>query len=642
MPEQAGTLELIARELATALQPLEDRLAAGNAEALLVELGIQLPGGVAGAATATATVAVKAGELAPLIVALTDAINDEDAARILSSGLALLNKIKEVVDAVGALKPAFATAVAAAGGLTPAQRAHVQAEVQELPARLLEHLAIDYLKVKGPGAVDGLKIARIIDDVEVPGVPGDITAPPFTRVSLRLDRGIKALTHPADYLQEAFAFGAAGFDGLELFTRVASFLDDRDVAVTLLTPPGQPPILEAYLLRLGVDPGTSPPSLTARLRWPATQDWTRTYPLSGPWSLVLDAKARFDAGLEASVKPPFALTITPPSGAASIDASGSLQASKPGDMLLLLGQAGASRMEARSISVGAGLKASATSGGHVTVEPTARAAFEGGHILIDLASGDGFIAAIAGGAKIDSNFDLRALWAPSTGLQLEGSAALEIAIPTHVRVGPIDIRTIYLRSGIAADGSLPTELSGSFARLAGADRGGRRPHRHQCHHALPGRRREPRPGRHRLRLQAAQRRRALGRRRRGQGRRLPVHRRRARRVRRRPRARPSPASSRSRRSAHHHQDARRLAGLLAADHHHRRVRHRHPAGLRLHPAGGGRPARAEPDDEPAGAHRGRPLRRDRQRDVPARRRGQRAADHQRPARRSSRRRTAPS
>ena len=135
VPESAGTLELIARELATALQPLEDRLAAGNAEALLVELGIQLPGGVAGAATATATVAVKAGELAPLIVALTDAIDDEDAARILSTGVALLNKIKEVVDAIGALKPAFATAVAAAGGLTPAQRAHVQAEVSGVAGR---------------------------------------------------------------------------------------------------------------------------------------------------------------------------------------------------------------------------------------------------------------------------------------------------------------------------------------------------------------------------------------------------------------------------------------------------------------------------------------------------------------------------
>ena len=559
MPEQAGTLELIARELATALQPLEDRLAAGNAEALLVELGIQLPGGVAGAATATATVAVKAGELAPLIVALTDAINDEDAARILSSGLALLNKIKEVVDAVGALKPAFATAVAAAGGLTPAQRAHVQAEVQELPARLLEHLAIDYLKVKGPGAVDGLKIARIIDDVEVPGVPGDITAPPFTRVSLRLDRGIKALTHPADYLQEAFAFGAAGFDGLELFTRVASFLDDRDVAVTLLTPPGQPPILEAYLLRLGVDPGTSPPSLTARLRWPATQDWTRTYPLSGPWSLVLDAKARFDAGLEASVKPPFALTITPPSGAASIDASGSLQASKPGDMLLLLGQAGASRMEARSISVGAGLKASATSGGHVTVEPTARAAFEGGHILIDLASGDGFIAAIAGGAKIDSNFDLRALWAPSTGLQLEGSAALEIAIPTHVRVGPIDIRTIYLRSGIAADGSLPTELSGSFAASLGpieavVDRIGV-----NVITRFPAGGGNLGPVDIGFAFKPPNGVGLVDRRRRRQGRRLPLHRRRARRVRRRARARLRRLPRAQGDRAHHHQDARRLA-----------------------------------------------------------------------------------
>ena len=49
---------------------------------------------------------------------------------------------------------------------------------------------------------------------------------------------------------------------------------------------------------------------------------------------------------------------------------------------------------------------------------------------------------------------------------------------------------------------------------------------------------------------------------------------------------------------HHHQDARRLQGLLAADHHLRRVRQRDPARLRLHAARRRRPARPEPHDEP--------------------------------------------
>ena len=58
-------------------------------------------------------------------------------------------------------------------------------------------------------------------------------------------------------------------------------------------------------------------------------------------------------------------------------------------------------------------------------------------------------------------------------------------------------------------------------------------------------------------------------------------------------------------------------GLLAADHHHRRVRHRHPARLRLHAARRRRPARPQPHDEARGAARRRPHRRDQQRHVPA-------------------------
>ena len=46
-------------------------------------------------------------------------------------------------------------------------------------------------------------------------------------------------------------------------------------------------------------------------------------------------------------------------------------------------------------------------------------------------------------------------------------------------------------------------------------------------------------------------------------------------------------------------DARRLEGLLAADHHHRGVRHRHSARLRLHAGRPRRLARPQPHDEPA-------------------------------------------
>jgi hypothetical protein len=43
MPGKAGTLEVIARQLGIALQPLQDSLTSGNVTALFADLGLQFP-----------------------------------------------------------------------------------------------------------------------------------------------------------------------------------------------------------------------------------------------------------------------------------------------------------------------------------------------------------------------------------------------------------------------------------------------------------------------------------------------------------------------------------------------------------------------------------------------------------------------
>src|SRR5690606_2272928 len=52
----------------------------------------------------------------------------------------------------------------------------------------------------------------------------------------------------------------------------------------------------------------------------------------------------------------------------------------------------------------------------------------------------------------------------------EGSGGIEIAVPTHIQLGPIEIITLYLRVSIADDGgrpSVPIELSGAFSANLG-------------------------------------------------------------------------------------------------------------------------------------------------------------------------------
>lgn len=468
MADQPGTLEVIARELGTALAPLESKLTGDNAVGFLSELGVRLPGGYAQAATAIGTTAVKAGALPPLVVALVDAIDAEDAGAILQSGVALIGAIRDVIDAITALEPALDAAVSTAAGLTPAQRTHLEQQVAELPGRLLEWMLLEYLEGRSAGVFSALTLLGIVDDVVEPGDPTDPVKPPLRRRGLHLDRLVTMVTAPDDYLRAAFRFGEPDFDGLELFGPLAHFLENLDLAVDLLTPPVGPPILEAYVLRLSTDPSASPPSLTAQLRIPATQDVTFTVPLGNLWSLTVTAAARFEAGLRAEIVVPLEIRLQPPTGSIAAALDIGLQAKRPdGTPMVLLGEAGGSRLELTRFAAGVGISGSAGIGQPVQVEPRARLALEGGRLVIDFSNADGFIGAIAGGLGIDANLDLAALWSPSTGLQIEGSGGIEIAIPTHISLGPIEIITLYLRVSIGADASIPIELSGAFSANLG-------------------------------------------------------------------------------------------------------------------------------------------------------------------------------
>ncbi|HEY3726035.1 MAG TPA: DUF6603 domain-containing protein [Solirubrobacteraceae bacterium] len=468
MAGEAGTLELLARELATALQPLEDRLASGNAEAFITELGLRLPPPIAAdaqLAAAISTTATAAGALEPAIEQLINAITADDAAQIVSAGLSLIGKLRDVLTGGAAIGTDLSAALAAAGGLTPAQQAELESFAAGLPRKLLDFTLVEYLRAKGPTIMPTLTLLGVVDDRPVPGDPADPVAPPAQLRAVHLDRLVNALLSPQTYLEAAFGFGTPAFDGSQLFALLQGYLQEMKLPVDVIAAPGQPLILEAYLLRLSVDPTASPPKLTFRLRFDAIEDFERTYPLGSLWNLALSAKARFDAGLEGTVAAPLQIGFAPPTGTVTVDLEIGLAAQRTGGTVVLFAEAGATKLEAQQISFTVGVTALAGTGG-VSAEPSVSGAFTGGHLKIDMSGGDGFISTITGGTNIDANLDFKLQWSPSSGFQIEGSSAIQIAIPSHLSLGPIEVDKLYLQLGLSG-GALPAELSGAFSANLG-------------------------------------------------------------------------------------------------------------------------------------------------------------------------------
>ncbi len=456
-------MELLARELGQALSALEQRLAQGNAEEFIAGLGIRLPtivaanGQFTGAISSTVSAAAALG---PLVVDLKNAIDSENLPQIISVGTDLLNRIRQVLDGISQMGTSL-DAAAASGGLSPADKAALQAFAAELPRRLFDFAFIEYLESKGEGVLTTLDVIGIIDDFDEPGDPANPLKPPFRQRAIHLDRLFDLFLKPDKYLADTFGWGQPGFDGMLLFPRIKRLFEPLELSAMLVTPPGQPPILELFFMRFSTDATTVPPSLTLRLRFPATRDFEQTFQLGEVWALTLGGAARFEAGLDVSIKPPFDVTLQPPTGTVSAELNGGFLGQRASGPLILLGQSGASRLEVQKLGLTLGFKAS-LDGTTVRGEPTATAEVTGGKAVIDLSKGDGFISKITGGLKLDTNVDFKAHWSPKSGLQLEGSGAVEIAIPTHVSLGPIDLQNIYIRAGFA-DGSLPVELSGAFS-----------------------------------------------------------------------------------------------------------------------------------------------------------------------------------
>ncbi len=450
MATKAGTLERIARELGQALAPLEERLAGGPAE-LLAAIGVRLPASIATQAqvvAATTTTVSRAAALAPDLAQLIAAIDADDEAQIIARGIAVVDGATRVSTALRDLAQAIDTATAAAP-LPPADRAALQALLQGLPRRLFDFLIVEYVSRTSQPAVEALTLLGIIDRVFVPGDPANPFAPPFERRELRLDRLGSLLSDPVQYLQATYRFGAPDFDGRALFVRIREFLEDYDYPVLLIEPPGRPPILEAYLVSLEALP-TSPPSLGLKFRFRATEDFERTYDLPDPWSFRVAAKARFAAGMDGTITPPVNVRLTPPSAGASLELTADMVADAGGTPITLLGETGGTRLEAKRIAAGFGF-AARLDGGALQGEPVVRAEVRGGRLVIDLSEGDGFIRTILSGIRVESAFELAARWTPGEGIRFEGGAGIELVVPLHLNLGPVEIRTLVFRLGFAAD-----------------------------------------------------------------------------------------------------------------------------------------------------------------------------------------------
>lgn len=460
----APTVEQLTLEVAKALEPLRDRLAADQMATLFSEMGLPAPEVVLAAAPVTSAVANVVGELddlPPLAVDLADAIEAEQAVAIASATAAAAAGIAEVVDAARTLADAIDAMAGTAGGAG----AELTAFAAELPERLMGFALATYLQRHQP-VLGGL--ATLFGIVEATPRAATAHAPAHVRRVLRLDRIGTLMEDPVGLLGTVYGWDTADFNWDLLLTRLDAFTGQvTSFAFVQPGPDGGPPVLRIALVDIGITEDEIP-GLRASVRQEIDEQEEVSLPIRPGMAVEITIGAGFEAGAEIDLLPPAVLDVRPPTLSVSGRASAGLSVTgADGGPVTILGIAGGTRLEAGRLRASAGAELewdvpSATATGVFIAE----AAVEEGRVVLSLAGADGFLSAILPEGDLALGFDLLAGWSSETGLYMDGGTALSIDIPVDIDLGPIKVPMLHLGLGISTDG-LELEASGAISAQLG-------------------------------------------------------------------------------------------------------------------------------------------------------------------------------
>jgi hypothetical protein len=464
--DRAGTLERLALELGSALRRVGALLGPDEVLHTFAEFGVAFPPELLthpGFSSAQQTTVAAAGALSSDMEQLVAAIEAEDVGQIAASGVQLIEAARGVIASFNDLTAQLQAAGHTLPGVTPAQIAEL---TTDFPRKLLDFAVVEGLDtVPAVGAT--LTVFGLVERTFHPADPANPASVGFETSRLRLDRLGRALTAPAQHFSDLYQWGDPGFDGQALLQAVTDIVARLGLPARYQPPAGgQPARAEAFALDLTVAPG-NPPGLAVDLMLPiqAAANHVFQLPVAG-WSVLVTAAASASVGTSGTIAPPLAITLRPPAGTIEGTAELTVQG-RPASPFVLVGAAGGSRLEIAEIDAGLGLDiAWDTTAGHAQIAPRAEAQIKGGRLVVDTSSGDGFIAQLVSGLSVDAHFETGVSWSAATGVRFVGSSTLEIALPVHISLGPIDLPTLYIALGIEADG-FPLELSADINATLG-------------------------------------------------------------------------------------------------------------------------------------------------------------------------------
>jgi hypothetical protein len=364
----------------------------------------------------------------------------------------------------------------------------------KFPKQVIDYLVVQYLTTYQHTWGFGFRALGIIKKKYIPSAGNRM---PYVEYSLDLSDLPKLLENPRVLLENAFGWGSDEFDysafvsqvenlvwtlGADVFVEEMPKLSASSVEgnVDIEGDPGRKVMkavfferarntgrmsAEIRLLYLPKNAGKKPgfalmPAFNGMLDF--------TMQLSPDVAVTIKSDADLQGGVALLIRPDSAIeTVLGFNGGPITHASASLgievERSNPNNTpILILGSADATRLQYKKIGGAGGISLDSSNATDVFAEVD----LKGLEFVFEPSDGDGFIQKIFPSGGVGLGFDLAAGISYQRGFYFRGTSHLEIEIPAHIQIGPIDLQSLTIAAN-PKDGKVPINLGATVKAALG-------------------------------------------------------------------------------------------------------------------------------------------------------------------------------
>lgn len=464
MPEQQiGTFEALAMGVANIFKPLKEDLENGKFPQLFAQLGLPLPPSVN--ADTAFTNAIKStvtavSKMPGLIEKIIDGVGDEDYGKVANAGKDLFLAITDTIKGIETIATKL-----------QGYEAQIKATFPSLPADFASNFPkrlIDYLIARNLEAAPIIpEVLNFINVLQRKNLPTPDNTPGIgTTYELSIEDLFKFISSPGGVLKTLYGWGNPSFNGEKLLETLRELISKSGFPAIIDTSVS-PPVLD--VLAFEVKPIiTGDKGLEVAFSKKINIDNAVPFNNGGDWKLEGLAKGDIEASAKLFIKPDGTVKFTPPSAMASGEYGLKFTAQKADSTpFIIFGSPDSSRLSIGAIiaklSAGFNFDSSSAPTGNFKIGGEVQK----GKLVINPASGDGFISQILSGIKVESDFDFGFGFTTDEGVYFTGSAGLEIQLPSHIDLGPIKIDALTFSLGLK-DNGVPVGLSANIKLDVGA------------------------------------------------------------------------------------------------------------------------------------------------------------------------------